>query len=87
MLADLLGRVVSLVESLLGERVSMSSSVRLMEHAVTLDLEDFEDAEFQDRLERARRQTSGRMALMGQLLASLRRAVADLGRRRGRAKR
>ena len=39
-----------------------------MEHAAKLDLEDFEDAEFQDQLERARRQTSGRMTLMGQML-------------------
>ncbi len=67
-LADVLGRVVSLIDSLLSERVSNASSVRLMEHAATLDLEDFEDAEFQDQLERARRQTSGRMTLMGQLL-------------------
>jgi ATP-binding cassette subfamily B protein len=42
-----------------------------MEHAATLDLEDFEDAEFQDRLERARRQTSGRMALMSQLFGQV----------------
>lgn len=68
-LADVLGRVVSLVDSLLAERVSNASSVRLMEHAATLDLEDFEDAEFQDQLERARRQTSGRMTLMGQLFS------------------
>ena len=68
MLADVLGRVVSLIDSLLSERVTNASSVRLMEHAATLDLEDFEDAEFQDQLERARRQTSGRMTLMGQLL-------------------
>jgi ATP-binding cassette subfamily B protein len=67
-LADVLGRVVSLVDSLLSERVTNTSSVRLMEHAATLDLEDFEDAEFQDKLERARRQTSGRLTLMGQLL-------------------
>jgi ATP-binding cassette, subfamily B, bacterial len=67
-LADILGRTVSLVDSLLSERVTNSSSVRLMEHAATLDLEDFEDSEFQDQLERARRQTSGRMTLMGQLL-------------------
>jgi ATP-binding cassette subfamily B protein len=40
-----------------------------MEHAATLDLEDFEDADFQDQLERARRQTSGRMTLMGQLFS------------------
>jgi len=68
-LADILGRIVSLVDSLLSERVTNSSSVRLMEHAATLDLEDFEDSEFQDQLERARRQTSGRMTLMGQLFA------------------
>jgi len=40
-----------------------------MQHAAKLDLEDFEDAEFQDQLERARRQTSGRMTLMGQLFS------------------
>jgi ATP-binding cassette, subfamily B, bacterial len=66
-LADILGRIASLVDSLLSERVTNSSSIRLMEHASTLDLEDFEDSEFQDQLERARRQTSGRMTLMGQL--------------------
>ena len=58
---------MSLLDSLLSERVSNASSVRLMEHAATLDLEDFEDAEFQDQLERARRQTSGRLTLMSQL--------------------
>ncbi len=67
--SDVLGRVVSLVDSLLSERVTNSSSVRLMRHAATLDLEDFEDAEFQDQLERARRQTSGRLTLMGQLFS------------------
>jgi ATP-binding cassette subfamily B protein len=66
-LADILGRVVSLIDSLLSERVTNASSIRLMVHAATLDLEDFEDAEFQDQLDRARRQTSGRMTLMGQL--------------------
>ena len=66
-LADLLGRLVTFIDSLLSERVTNASSIRLMEHAATLDLEDFEDAEFQDQLERARRQTSGRMALMSQL--------------------
>jgi ATP-binding cassette subfamily B protein len=65
--ADLLGRVVALVDRLLSERVSIASSVRLMEHAAKLDLKNFEDAEFQDQLERARRQTSGRMTLLGQL--------------------
>ena len=66
-LSDVLGRTVSLVDTLLGEKLTNTTSVRLMEHAATLDLEDFEDSEIQDRLERARRQTTGRMGLMSQL--------------------
>ena len=66
-LSDVLGRVVSLVDTLLGEQLTNATSMRLMEHAATLDLEDFEDSELQDRLERARRQTTGRMTLMSQL--------------------
>jgi ATP-binding cassette subfamily B protein len=66
-LSDVLGRVVSLMEALLSERFSNTTSIRLMEHAATLDLEDFEDAELQDRLDRARRQTMGRTGLMSQI--------------------
>ncbi|MBK5296490.1 MAG: ABC transporter ATP-binding protein [Vicinamibacteria bacterium] len=65
--SDILGRAVALVDSLLSERFTNVISVRLMEHAATLDLEDFEDSELQDRLERARRQASGRLPLLGQL--------------------
>ncbi|MFL5579831.1 MAG: ABC transporter ATP-binding protein [Gemmatimonadaceae bacterium] len=66
-LSDVLGRLVSLFDSLLSECFSNATSVRLMEHAATLDLEDFEDSELQDRLDRARRQASGRMTLISQL--------------------
>ncbi len=66
-LSDVLGRVVSLLDSLLSEQFSNVTSLRLMEHAATLDLEDFEDSELQDRLERARRQAAGRSSLIGQL--------------------
>ena len=68
-LSDVLGRTVSYFDSLLSEQFSNATSLRLMEHAATLDLEDFEDSELQDRLERARRQAAGRMTLMGQLFA------------------
>ncbi len=68
-LSDVLGRTVSYFDSLLGEQLSNATSLRVMEHAATLDLEDFEDSELQDRLERARRQAAGRMTLIGQLLA------------------
>lgn len=66
--SDVLGRVVSLLESLLSELFTNTTSIRLMQHAATLDLEDFEDSELQDSLERARRQTMGRMTLLGQVL-------------------
>jgi ATP-binding cassette, subfamily B, bacterial len=65
--ADLLGRGSSLVDSLLSERYSNFASVRLMEHATTLDLEQFESSDQQDRLERARRQVTGRTTLLTQL--------------------
>jgi ATP-binding cassette subfamily B protein len=67
-LADILGRVVSMIDSLLGELYANSTSIRLMEHAASLDLEDFEDADLQDRLDRARRQVAGRSSLLSQLL-------------------
>jgi ATP-binding cassette subfamily B protein len=65
--SDILTRLVGLVDTLLSERVGTETSLRLMRHAATLDLEDFEDSELQDSLERARRQASGRMTLMGQI--------------------
>ncbi|GAB3331954.1 ABC transporter ATP-binding protein [Larkinella ripae] len=63
-LATALGRLTSLIDGLLGDLVTNRTSVRLMEHAATLDLEQFEDATFYDKLERARRQTTGRSFLL-----------------------
>ncbi|MGH8052339.1 MAG: ABC transporter ATP-binding protein [Stenotrophomonas sp.] len=65
--SDLLGRMVNYADALLSELFTNATSVRLMEHAAELDLEDFEDPELQDKLDRARRQTMGRMSLMSQL--------------------
>ena len=64
---DVLGRVVTLVDGLLSERFTNAASIRLMQHAATLDLADFEDPELQDKLDRARRQTIGRTTLISQL--------------------
>lgn len=63
--SDLLGRLVNYADALLSELFTNATSVRLMEHAAELDLEDFEDPDLQDKLDRARRQTMGRMNLMG----------------------
>ena len=73
--SDLLGRFTSYVDTLLSERFTNATSVRLMEHAATLDLEDFEDADLQDKLDRARRQTMGRMGLLGQLFGQAQDAI------------
>src|SRR5213076_2556124 len=60
----------SLLESLLGDLFSNRISVRLMEHAATLDIAQYEDAETYDHLERARRQTVGRIGLVALLLST-----------------
>lgn len=65
---EVAARSGSLLESLLGDLFSNRMSVRLMEHAGMLDLQHFEDPAFYDRLERARRQTVGRIALLSQTL-------------------
>src|SRR3954463_8605929 len=66
-----LSRISSLLESLLGDLFANRTSVQLMQHAASLDLEQFEDAEIYDKLERARRQTVGRIGLFTMLLATL----------------
>ena len=69
LLTDALGRAVALLDSLLGDLFANASSVRLMRHAAELDLDQFEDSTFYDKLERARRQTLSRSVLMSQVLA------------------
>ncbi|WP_420457592.1 ABC transporter ATP-binding protein [Rubrivirga sp.] len=66
--SELLGRATALVDSLLGDLFTNETSVRLMRHAAALDLAHFEDADFYDHLERARRQTTGRITLLSQIL-------------------
>jgi ATP-binding cassette, subfamily B, bacterial len=66
-----LARVSALLESLLGDLFANRTSVDLMRHSATLDLEQFENAEIYDKLERARRQTVNRIGLFTLLLATI----------------
>jgi ATP-binding cassette subfamily B protein len=66
-----LARISALLESLLGDLFANRTSVELMRHSATLDLEQFENAEIYDKLERARRQTVGRIGLFTLLLATV----------------
>lgn len=68
---DALGRSISLLDSLLGDLFGKLSSVRIMKHAAILDLEQFEDPVFYDKLERARQQTTGRTILLSQVLSQV----------------
>jgi len=70
-LSDLLNRCISLFDSLLGDLVANKTSVDLVRHAAKLDLYQFENPVFYDKLERARRQTSGRTVLLSQTLAQI----------------
>ncbi|MDZ4861975.1 MAG: ABC transporter ATP-binding protein [Gemmatimonadota bacterium] len=70
-LGELLARLSALVEGLLGDLVANRTSIDLMKHAASLDLEQLENAEIYDKLERARRQTVGRIGLVTGVLASV----------------
>ncbi len=70
-ISDGLARATTLVDSLLGDRFSIHTSVKIMKHASTLDLDQFEDSTFYDKLERARQQTAGRTVLLSQILSQV----------------
>lgn len=65
--SDTIGRFITLVDSLLGDRFTNFISIKLMEHANSLDLVSFEDPVFYDKMERARRQTTARLGMLAGL--------------------
>ncbi|HTI10029.1 MAG TPA: ABC transporter ATP-binding protein [Puia sp.] len=70
-LSDGLSRAISLMDSLLGDRFSNFTSIKIMRHAAELDLDQFEDSTFYDKLERARQQTTGRTILLSQVMGQV----------------
>ncbi len=76
--SELMNRGITLLDSLLGDLLSNKSSEELIRHAATLDLYQFEDSAFYDKLERARRQTTGRTALMSMVLSQLQEFITIL---------
>src|SRR5690606_23303500 len=67
-LSDLLSRGISLSDGLLGDQYSINTSVKIIKKTSELNLDQLEDSEFYDKLERARQQTTGRVALMSNIL-------------------
>jgi ATP-binding cassette subfamily B protein len=70
-ISEILNRQISLIDALLGDLFSNKTSVEMIQHAATLDLYQFEDSEFYDKMERARRQTVNRSVLMSMVLEQL----------------
>jgi ATP-binding cassette subfamily B protein len=68
-IGEVLDKASTAVEALFSELFSNHMSERLISHAALLDLHHFEDPAFYDRLERAQRQTTGRIGLLTQLLS------------------
>ncbi|MGB9236963.1 MAG: ABC transporter ATP-binding protein [Terriglobales bacterium] len=67
----ILGRVIDYFDALLAGKYTHHVSVRVMEHAASLDLMAYEDPVFYDRLERARVQATDRLLMiqaMGRLV-------------------
>ena len=70
-LTDVIGRLVSLTDSLLGDLYSNDSSVRIIQKTNELDISQLESPDFYDTLERARTQTTKRVSLMSSLLGQV----------------
>ena len=69
-----------LVRSLLGARLGTDVNVQILDKALRLDLSFFEDAEFYDKLTRARREASSRpVALLSESFALVQNVVTLLG--------
>ena len=66
---EVLDKASTAVEGLFGDLCSHHMSEKLISHAAKLDLRHFEDPAFYDQLERAQRQTTGRIGLLTQLLS------------------
>jgi len=77
-ISDVINRGITLVDILLGDLFSNQTSVEIIQHAARLDMYQFENPEFYDKLERARRQTSSRTALMSQVLQQLQEFITVL---------
>jgi ATP-binding cassette subfamily B protein len=63
----ILGKLIGYSEGRLADEFSREVNLRVMRHAMSLDLQSFEDPSFYDTLERARVQASDRVTLLNAL--------------------
>ena len=70
-----LGRAIDYFDARLADEFTRDVSLRVMQHAATLDLACFEDANFYDKLERARVQATDRIGMLTALGSLVQRGV------------
>jgi ATP-binding cassette subfamily B protein len=76
--STVLSRLITLLDSLLGDRFTNHVSLKLLSHATSLDLASFEDPDLCDKMERARRQASARLGTLTSLAAMFRQTLTLL---------
>lgn len=70
-ISDLLNRLISYTDALLGDQYSIRSSVKIINKAAEAEISALEDSVFYDKLERARQQTNGRVGLLSNILGQI----------------
>jgi ATP-binding cassette subfamily B protein len=73
-LNNILGRAIDYTDARLSDEFTREVSLRVINHATTLDLASFEDPSFHDKLERARQNATdrvGMLASMGRLVLQI----------------
>jgi ATP-binding cassette subfamily B protein len=70
-MVTVLSKIVLLVDDLLGQLLTNHTNMMIMSHASTLDLAQFENSVFYDKLERARQQSVARTMLLSQLFGQV----------------
>ncbi|HEY3739201.1 MAG TPA: ABC transporter ATP-binding protein [Bryobacteraceae bacterium] len=75
-LGAVFGRLASHFDTLLADRFTRTVSIKVMEHASRLDLASYEDPVFNDKLERARAQSTDRIRMIQETGAVFQQGIA-----------
>ena len=75
---SILLRTIDYSDSLLGDKYTRYISIRVMNHAASLDLITYEDPVFYDRLERARVQATDRLVMIQQIGRLVQQAITTI---------
>jgi ATP-binding cassette subfamily B protein len=77
-LTSVLARAIDYSDSLLADKYTRHVSIRVMNHAASLDLVTYEDPVFYDRLERARVQATDRLGMIQAIGRLIQQAITTL---------